>query len=84
MKDEAAFSNIHWSNNRLTFALSSSLECSNGLTFFLPARHGLPKIRVITVNGKETPFRTSHIKGYEYALITVNAGSNYRISAEYR
>jgi hypothetical protein len=84
MKDEASFSSIHWSNNRLTFTLSSALECSSGLTFFLPARHGLPKIRVITVNGKETPFRISNIKGYEYALITVNAGNNYRISAEYR
>jgi hypothetical protein len=84
MKDEASFSTIRWSNNQLTFTLSSSLECSSGLTFFLPARHGLPRIRTITVNGKETPFRTGYIKGFEYALVTVEAGSNYRISAEYR
>jgi hypothetical protein len=84
MKDEASFSQINWSNNRLTFELSSSLECSSGLTFILPVWHGLSKIRMIAVNGKETPFKAAKIKGLEYALVTVTSGRNYRISADYR
>lgn len=83
MKDEASFSQIHWSNNRLTFELSSSLESSGGLTFILPFRQGLSKIGMIAVDGKETRFKTVRIKGLEYALITVTSGRNYRISAGY-
>jgi hypothetical protein len=84
MKDEASFSHIHWTNNRLTFELSSSLKSSGGLTFILPVKHGLANIGMIKVNGKEIPSKTAYIKGHAYALLTVTAGRNYRISADYR
>jgi hypothetical protein len=60
------------------------MESSRGLTFFLPAKHGLANIRMIKVNGKEIPSKTTYIKGHAYALLTVTAGRNYRISADYR
>jgi len=84
MKDEASISKLHWSNNRLTFELKSSLESSGGLTFYLPAWQGHAKISMITANGKEIQFVSRKIKGHEYALATVSPGSDYSVSAEYR
>jgi hypothetical protein len=84
MKDEASFSDIHWSNNRLTFELRSSLESSGGLTFYLPAGFDNTKIRKITLDRNETHFIHGKIKGRDYVLVTVSSGKNYKVSAEYR
>jgi len=84
MKDEAAFSNVTWSDNHLTFKLTSSLKNTNGLTFLLPARHGDVKISSIAVNGQNTQIYCKSIKGYEYAMVAVTPGIEYGISARYR
>ena len=84
MKDEASISGLHWSNNRLTFELKSSLESSGGLTFYLPVWQGRAKISMINANGKEIQFINRKIKGHEYALVTVTPCRNYSVSAEYR
>jgi hypothetical protein len=83
MKDEAAFSRLEWSDNQLTFRLSSSFKNSTGLTFFLPVNHGDLKMKQIAVNNKIEKFEDRIIKGFEYALITVIPGNTYNISAKY-
>jgi hypothetical protein len=84
MKDQAGFSDVKWSKNRLTFILSSACKHSGGLSFYVPANHGMLKIRHITLNDQDMPFKKVIIKGYDYALLTVNAGNTYDISVKYQ
>ena len=83
MKDEASFSEFKWSNNHLTFKLSSTLKNPNKLTFLLPLDHGDSKIKSININGKSRLLKYRKIKGSEYVLVTVTPGNTYEISAEY-
>jgi hypothetical protein len=83
MKDEAAFSAFGWSDNELTFKLTSTLKNASGLTFLLPVNHGNLKVRQIAVNNQNRKFEKRKIKGSEYALIIVNSGNTYNISAKY-
>jgi hypothetical protein len=83
MKDEAAFSGFDWSNDRLTFKLSSKLVHSSGLTFLLPFNYSNKIIRRLAVNGKEWKFKQMKIKGFEYAPVTVVPGNDYNISVKY-
>jgi hypothetical protein len=84
MKDEASFSDLDWSNNQLTFKLSSNLGNPSGLTFLLPVNHGVLKIRQIVVNNQNREFEQRIIKGIDYAMITVIPGNEYDISANYK
>jgi hypothetical protein len=84
MKDEASFSDIEWSENRLTFNLSSGIPNPEGLTLLLPSIHGNLKINSVAIDGHISQFERKTIKGYEYALITVTPGKIYEISAGYR
>jgi hypothetical protein len=83
MKDEATFTDINWSNNKLSFNLNSSLKHSNGLTFMVPLKHGDKKIKSITKNNKDNPFTIKSVKGSDYAFLTVEPGGNYSILVNY-
>jgi hypothetical protein len=84
MKDEASFSDIEWSENTLTFNLSSAIPNPDGLTILLPADHGDLKISSVAIDGLIRQFEHRTIKGNEYASITVIPGKIYKISAGYR
>jgi hypothetical protein len=84
MRDEAAFSNISWVNNQLSFTLHSSLKHSSGLTFMIPASYGGKSIKRITIDGEEVPAYLKLVKGSEYAFASVEPGKNYEISADYQ
>jgi hypothetical protein len=84
MKDNAAFSCLDWSDNQLTFKLSSYLKNSSGLTFLLPVNHGNLKISQIAVNNQKQKFESGIVKGIEYAFVTVTPGNTYNISAKYQ
>jgi hypothetical protein len=84
MRDNASFTDINWSDNKLSFNLNSSLKHSNGLTFMVPTIYRDKKIKGITVNGKDIRFISRSVKGSEYALVTVNTGVNYSIQINYR
>jgi hypothetical protein len=84
MKDEALFNDISWSHNQLTFRIQSSIKNPNGLTFLLPAVYDGSEIKSIGVNGHPLKFQTRMIKGYEYAMVTVEPGNMDEISADYR
>jgi hypothetical protein len=79
MKDEASFTDLNWSGNRLSFNLNSSLKHSNGLTVLVPYKYGDKRILEIIRNGKDTPFIIRSVKGSEYAFLTVAPGANYSI-----
>jgi hypothetical protein len=83
MRDEADFTDINWSNNRLSFNLNSSLKHSNGLTFIVPSMYRDKKIKSITGNGKDFPFIKRSVKGSDYAFVTVEPGINYSIIVNY-
>jgi hypothetical protein len=83
-KDDAVFTDIDWSYNRLTFKIKSALENPNRLTFLLPVSYRTLKIRSIRINEHSVNFQTRIIKGCEYAMVTVTPGERYEISAGYR
>jgi hypothetical protein len=83
MRDNATFTDISWSGNKLSFNLNSTLKHSNGLTFMVPFRYRDRRINSITRNGKDTPFIHRYVKGSEYAFLTVKPGENYSILVNY-
>lgn len=84
MKDEAAFNDIIWSGNKLSFSLTSSLKHTNKLTFMLPEVYGKMQIRNIISNGISIPFITQSVKGCKYAFVSVEGGRNYKITVDYQ
>jgi hypothetical protein len=84
MKDEAFFTDIFWSDNRLNFKINSTVQNPSGLTFLLPAIYGSSRISSINDNGQPLNFQTRLIKGREYAMATIMPGNMHDISAEYR
>jgi hypothetical protein len=84
MRDEASFTNTNWSNNSLSFNLNSSITNSNGLSIMIPHNFGNKKINGITKNGVDASFIVREVRGSDYALLTVEPGKMYQISARYR
>ena len=84
MRDEASFTNTNWSNNSLSFNLNSSITNSNGLSIMIPHDFGNKKINGITKNGVDASFIVREVRGSDYALLTVEPGKMYQISASYR
>jgi hypothetical protein len=83
MRDEASFTDINWSNNKLSFTLHSSLKHSNGLTFMVPFKYGNMKIKKISQNGKDTPYAIKQVKGSDFAFLTVAPGANYSVHVDF-
>jgi hypothetical protein len=83
MKDEASFSHIIWSENKLTFEINSSLKNSNGLTFMIPAVYKGSGVDKISIDGINTRFITRSVKGSAYAFITVEPGRNHSVVVNY-
>ena len=82
-KDEAAFTDINWANNQLSFKIKSSLTHSNGLSCMVPFIYKGNKISKITSNGVTQSYSVKLIKGFDYALITIRPGVNYNIIIDY-
>ncbi len=83
MKDEAAFENIKWKNNELTFTLNSSLKHSKGLTLMVPAFYKHFKVRNISKDTINQSFIIKMIKGFSYAFVTVEPGKSYNFCVLY-
>jgi hypothetical protein len=84
MKDEACFTDIKWSDNKLSFRINSSVNNPDSLTFLLPVVYGNYKIRSITSHWNGLKFQTRKIKGCEYAMAKVTPGRIHEILADYR
>ena len=83
MKDEASFDKISWSDNGLSFRITSSLTHENGLTFIVPAIYNDKNITSIIVNGNNYNFIIKSIKSLMYAFVTVNGGMSYFVNVKY-
>ncbi len=77
MRDEARFSSISWSDNKMSFKLCSSLKHSSGLTVMIPLLYRDKKLMGIECNGEEVAYAKRSVKGYDYAFLTVQPGADY-------
>ncbi|MDZ7604660.1 MAG: hypothetical protein U5K79_03520 [Cyclobacteriaceae bacterium] len=83
MRDDATFSSVIWLKNRLSFTINSRLTHKSGLTFMVPASYGGENVKTITKDGKEVPVSIKHVRGMDYAFVTVESGKNHEISVDY-
>jgi hypothetical protein len=83
VRDEARFTGISWSDNDLVFNLNSSIRNTNGLSFIVPLRNGDVEIKTITIDGNTAPFIIRIVKGFKYALSTVEPGTDHSILVRY-
>ena len=83
VREEAAFSHLNWADDVLSFKIASSLKDSNMLTCMIPYYFNGKRINKITVNGNEQSYIIRSVKGFEYAMLPVKPGSDYRIKASY-
>jgi len=77
MRDEASFSSISFSGNKMSFDLHSSLRHNSGLTVMIPFNYRENSIKRIECNGKEVAYTKRSVRGYEYAFLTVEPGADY-------
>ena len=84
MKDEASFSNINWTGNRLSFTLNSSLKHSNGLTFFVPASFNGMNIQSIKEDNADHNIVIKRLKGSDYAFVTIQPGQTHNFLISYK
>jgi hypothetical protein len=83
MRDDARFTGISWSANKLSFNLQSSLNHSGGLTIMIPLEHGNNRITRIECNGEEIKYIERSVRGYNYAFVTVKPGAEYSLIIDY-
>ena len=82
-KDEATFTDIRWENNELKFTIHSSVAHSHGITFMVPGSFNGNKIKSISSKNISRPIRVKAMKGREYAMVTVQAGSDHEFQVSY-
>ena len=83
MRDEARFTGISWSDNRLSFNIQTSLNHSGGLTIMVPLEYGDNRITEIECNGEKVRYIERSVKGYDYAFVTVKPGEKYSLIIDY-
>jgi hypothetical protein len=83
MKDEVTFNKVKWSDNKLSFTLTSSQANSSGLSIMVPASYGNLTINRLTTDGIDKPITIRSVKGFRYAFETVNPGLNHSIKVAY-
>jgi hypothetical protein len=79
-KDEAAFDQIKWKKNELSFEVKSNVKHQNNITVMVPLKVG--KLKVKSVNGGMA-FNIWKVKGTDYALISVQTGQSSHIKICY-
>lgn len=83
MRDEARFTGISWSDNKLSFTLSSSIKHNSGLTIMIPLDHLGKKLTGIECNSKVITYIERSVKGNRYAFVTVEPGEEYSLIIDY-
>jgi hypothetical protein len=83
-RDEAAFKNIQFKNNQLTFIIHSSYQTDSKITAMVPLLFKGKKIQVIEVNGAAVKFLSRYVKGTSYAFVPVAAGLSHQIIVTYK
>jgi hypothetical protein len=83
-RDEAAFEDIRWAGNSLSFRITSSTAHSSSLAVMIPATYNSHKLHTALVNGENRPFVLKRIKGFEYALIPIAPGKGHKLVMSYQ
>ena len=83
MRDEARFTDLRWSRNRLSFKLDYSDNQSIGLSVLVPSVFNDLRIESIYIDGLQNDFIIRKVKGTYYAFITLYKGGIHSISAKY-
>lgn len=83
-KDESTFTEITWADKTLKFKLVSPLQNKSGLSVLIPAKNENLTLHSLKVNGQDRSINLQKIKGYDYALFTVEPGATYEISGGYK
>ena len=76
-RDEARFSNILLSGNKMSFDLNSSIMHLSSLTVMIPLNYRENPLKSIECNGKEVTYTKRSVRGYDYALLAVKPGADY-------
>lgn len=83
-KDEAAFTNIKWTDNGLlSFNITSALTHTNSITCMIPYTFNGKNIIEVTIDGVKQNYSVKKIKGFDYAFLSVKPGNSYSVSVKY-
>lgn len=82
-KDEAAFTDVAWKDNALSFNIRSSLPHTSNISYMIPLVYDGKKINGITSNDMNQTYLVRTIKGREYALLTIRPGASHHIAVSY-
>ena len=82
-KENTVFNNMDWSNNQLSFEISSPVKFTESLTCMIPNTHNGISLSNVYVDGKETQYIVRKIKGTAYALFDIKPGNNYHVTVAY-
>ena len=77
MRDEARFSNILFSGNKMSFDLHSSVKNNSGLTVMIRFNYRENGIKSIECNGTKVAYTKRLVRGHDYAFLTVEPGADY-------
>jgi hypothetical protein len=82
-RENAGFVRVNWTGDVLSFKIKSTMQDSSKLTCMIPNYFNGKRINKITMNGDEQPYTIRSVKGFEYAMLPVEPGSDYRIKVRY-
>jgi hypothetical protein len=82
-RENAGFVRVNWAGDVLSFKIKSTMQDSSKLTCMIPNYFNGKRINKITMNGDEQPYTIRSVKGFEYAMLPVEPGSDYRIKVRY-
>ena len=83
-KDEAAFTKIKWKGkNKLSFKIKSALNHGNKLSCMISYSFDAKKINEITIDGIKQAYLVRHVKGFDYAFLTIKPGTAYSMVVKY-
>ena len=81
-KDNSAFQNVEWNDNRLTFDVNSTIPFPRDLAVLIPNRINNKTIKDV-LNDKNSGYDLVMIKGKEYARLYCKAGVDSHIEVLY-
>jgi hypothetical protein len=81
-KDQAAFENIAWSDNKLTFDILSGISYNRDLACLIPYRFDNKRVTAIRT-GDKSDYDIITIKGREYARVYCKTGVGTHVEVRY-
>jgi hypothetical protein len=77
MRDEARFNIKSLEGRNMTFDLHSSLTHNSRLTVMIPYYYRQKALSNVECNGKKVAYIKRSVRGYDYAFLSVEPGSDY-------